>query len=115
MILLFFPGSVTLSAVAVFIYGFLLGPSISGFAFLATQHFGLRSFGTLFGVVIGLLSLASGLAPMLVNHVYDVTHSYNPVLVGAIIGSLITATLFLLLGPYPDFAPEDQAPAGNRN
>jgi predicted MFS family arabinose efflux permease len=104
MILLFFPGSATLAAVAVFIYGFLLGPSISGFAFLATQHFGLRAFGTLFGVVIGLLSLASGLAPMLVNHVYDVTHSYQPVLVGAIVGSLITAALFLMLGNYPDFS-----------
>lgn len=114
MILLLFPGSVTLSAVAVLIYGFLLGPSISGFAFLATQHFGLRSFGTLFGVVIGLLSLASGLAPMLVNHVYDVTRSYQPVLFGAIFGSLVTAALFLMLGPYPDFSPDDQASNRNR-
>jgi MFS family permease len=104
MILLFFPGSVTLSTLAVLLYGFLLGPSISGFAFLATQHFGLRAFGTLFGWVIGLLSLASGLAPMLVNHVYDVTHSYQPVLFGAIVGSLITAALFLMLGDYPDFS-----------
>lgn len=111
MILLFFPGTVTLSAVAVLIYGFLLGPSISGFAYLATRHFGLRAFGTLFGVVIGLLSLASGLAPMLVNHVYDLTHSYQPVLLGAITGSLVTAGLFLMLGPYPDFSSEDQAPA----
>ncbi len=106
MILLFLPGSVTLTTLAVFIYGFLLGPSISGFAFLATQHFGLRSFGTLFGVVIGLLSLASGLAPVLVNHVYDVTHSYHPVLAGAIVGSLVTAALFLMLGEYPDFKNE---------
>ena len=111
LLLIFFPGSVAISAVAVFIYGILLGPTVSGFAFLATQHFGLRAFGTLFGVIIGLLTLASGIAPMLVNHVYDLTHSYQPVLAAAIPGSLLTMLLFLMMGDYPDFPSEATAPA----
>jgi MFS family permease len=104
LLLLVYPGSVLVSAAAVFLYGILLGPTVSGFAFLATQHFGLRSFGTLFGVIVGLLTLASGLAPMVVSHVYDLTHSYRTVLEAAVIGSLMTAILFLMMGDYPDFS-----------
>lgn len=109
LLLLFYPGSVPVSAAAVFLYGILLGPTVSGFAFLATQHFGLRAFGTLFGVIVGLLILASGIAPMLVSHVYDVTHSYQPVLAAAIPGSLLTAVLFVMIGAYPAFSADGAA------
>jgi MFS family permease len=111
LILLLYPGSVPLATIAVFVYGILLGPTVSGFAFLATQHFGLRAFGTLFGVIVGLLILASGVAPMLVSYVYDVTHSYRLVLVAAVPGSLLTAVLFLMMGDYPDLPNAADEPA----
>lgn len=106
LILLFWPGSVALSAVAILIYGFVLGPTINGMAYLATRYVGLRSFGTLFGMIMGFMMLMNGFAPLWVNYIYDVTRSYQLVLMLAIPGALLAGTLFLLMGPYPALTAE---------
>ncbi len=111
MALLFWPGSTMVSAVAVMIYGIVLGPTINGMAYLATRYIGLRSYGTLFGLLMGLLMLMSGLSPMLVNHIYDVTRSYQLVLTLTIPGALLAGTLFMLMGRCPDFGKMPGRPA----
>ena len=67
----------------------------------------MRSFGVLFGTIIGLLAFVAGIGPMLANHVYDVTGSYVLVLWGFIPCALLSSLLFLTLGPYPDFETAD--------
>ncbi len=113
-ILLFLPGSVALSAVAILFYGFVLGPTINGMAYLATRYVGIRSFGTLFGMIMGFMMLMNGFAPLWVNTIYDFTRSYQLVLMLAIPGALLAGALFMLMGPYPSFGTEDQAAARNR-
>ena len=57
----------------------------------------------------GLMLFGNGIAPVLANHIYDVTKSYDIVLWAQIPACLATAVLFLMLGKYPDFAAKDEA------
>lgn len=109
-ILLFTQQSALASGIAFLILGLSVGTELDACAYLAARHFGMRSFGALFGAVNGLLLFGAGVAPLLANHVYDVTRSYNIVLWAIIPSCILTAVLFLALGPYPRFddAEEEQ-------
>lgn len=110
LLLLAFPGA-GMAAIACLILGLAVGTEIDCCAYLAARHFGLKSFGTLFGTMNGLMLFGAGIAPVMANHVYDVTKSYDIVLWVQIPACLGTAVLFLLLGPYPELgAPEDPLP-----
>jgi MFS family permease len=101
LLLLFFPGSALAAGAACVVLGLSVGAEVDCAAYLAAKHFGLRSFGTLFGALNGLMLFGNGVAPVLANHVYDVMRTYSPVLWAQIPACLITALLFLWLGPYP--------------
>jgi MFS family permease len=98
------PGSVTAASVAVLILGLSLGAELDCVAYLTTRHFGLKNFGTIFGVVSGLLALASGLGPFLANLAYDETGSYRIALQAYVPLSLLASVLFFSMGRYPVFA-----------
>jgi predicted MFS family arabinose efflux permease len=108
LLLLAFP-STGVAALACVILGLAVGTEVDCCAYLAARHFGLRAFGTLFGTMNGLMLFGNGIAPVLANHVYDVTRSYDIVLWAQIPACLGTAVLFLLLGPYPEL-DTDEAP-----
>ena len=110
-LLLAFPGA-GMAAAACLILGLAVGTEVDCCAYLAARHFGLRSFGTLFGAMNGLMLFGNGIAPVLANHVYDVTKSYDIVLWIQIPACLGTALLFLLLGPYPDLAAQQSPRPG---
>jgi hypothetical protein len=78
-------------------------------AYLVGRHFGMRNYGTLFGTIAGLLALATGLGPVLLNLVYDATGGYKLVLLAYIPLSLLSAAMFASLGRYPVFAPIEDA------
>lgn len=105
LLLLYFPSDLAAGA-ACLIVGLSVGTEVDCCAYLAARHFGLKSFGTLFGAMNGMMLFGNGLAPVMANYVYDVTKTYEPVLWFQIPACLITALLFLWLGPYPDFADE---------
>jgi MFS family permease len=107
LVLLAVPGSALAAGAACVVLGLSVGAEVDCAAYLAARHFGLRSFGTLFGTLNGLMLFGNGLAPVLANHVYDVMATYSPVLWAQIPACLITAALFLWLGPYPVHAPHD--------
>ncbi|MGE3693405.1 MAG: MFS transporter [Novosphingobium sp.] len=104
LVLLGNPGSVPAAAVAVVIFGLSLGAELDILAYLTSRYFKLASFGLLFALVGGFVSLAGALGPVLLNAVYDATQSYALALWGIIPVCLISAVLFLLLGPYPENA-----------
>lgn len=110
LLLLYFPNDVAAGA-ACLIVGLSVGTEVDCCAYLAARHFGLKSFGTLFGAMNGMMLFGNGLAPVLANYVYDVTKSYEPTLWFQIPACLLTALLFLWLGPYPEFAEADEADA----
>ncbi len=109
LLLLAFPGP-GVAALACLILGLAVGTEVDCCAYLAARHFGLKSFGTLFGTMNGLMLFGNGIAPVLANHVYDVTKSYDIVLWVQIPACLGTMLLFLMLGPYPELDGEEAAP-----
>jgi predicted MFS family arabinose efflux permease len=112
-VLLLFPGSVPLAAVAVVVLGLSLGFEPHAVAYLVGRHFGMRNYGTLFGTIAGLLALATGLGPVLLNLVFDWRGAYTLVLMAYIPLSLLSAGLFASLGRYPVFPPVPD-PAADR-
>ncbi len=103
--LLAFPGNFHAAVAASLMLGLSLGAEIDSVAYLTSRHFGLLSFGALFGAIVGLMNMISGLGPLIANMVYDVTRSYDAFLWIAIPGCLFASALFLSLGRYPDSFP----------
>jgi len=63
--------------IAANIFGIAAGGQMPALVYLATRHFGLRSFGTLFGFVGSAMAIASAVAPALAGLLFDRTHSYR--------------------------------------
>lgn len=106
LILLWTPESAALVGIGIFILGLAVGIEWDAVAYLASRHFGVASFGTIFGTIGGLSLLLNGLGPVATNHVYDATGSYQAALQAFIPLCLLSSALFLLLGPYPASTPE---------
>jgi predicted MFS family arabinose efflux permease len=106
-ILLGFKGSAEAASVACFVLGLSVGLEVDGCAYLAARHFGVKSFGTMFGSINGLLLFGSGVAPILANAVFDATRSYDLFMWVSIPAFFIASALWLSLGPYPDFDAEE--------
>lgn len=104
LLLLLIPETPGALAVACLLLGLSAGTEVDACAYLAARHFGMRSFGTLFGAVNGMVLFGAGLAPMLASRVYDVSGSYDTVLWVMIPVCIVAAILFLWLGPYPVFS-----------
>jgi MFS family permease len=107
LLLLAVPGSGSAARIACLLIGLSAGTEYDAAAYLASRHFGLAQFGTMFGAIGGVLLLANGLAPLIANHIYDVTRSYDSVLWAQLPLCLLGSAFFLMLGPYPEFAAED--------
>jgi MFS family permease len=100
-LLLGMEGSLAAYAVAFFLLGLASGIELDGSAYLASRHFGLRSFGTIFGTINGLVLFGSGLAPMIAGATYDATGSYDLFLWGSVLAFVAASALWLSLGNYP--------------
>ena len=108
LVLIYNPGSTAAAIAAVLIFGLSLGAELDIMAYLASRYFSLRNFGMLFGTIGAFITLAGGTGPVMLNAVYDATHSYTGALWAIIPLCLLASVLYLLLGPYPH--PEEAAP-----
>jgi MFS family permease len=107
LLLLAVPGSGTAARIAFLMIGLAAGSEYDATAYLAARHFRARHFGTIFGTIGGITLVANGLAPLVANHIYDVTKSYDTVLWAQLPMGIIAAVFFLMLGPYPMFPAEE--------
>lgn len=101
-LLLAFPGSVPFAIAAALLLGLNLGSEVDAVGYLVARHFGLRAFGALFGTIIGITNLLLGVGPLVANHIYDLTRSYDVFLWIAIPTCLVAALLFLAVGRNPE-------------
>lgn len=97
LMLVFLPGSLWASALAVLLLGLAVGIEFDAVAYLVAQHFGMSSYGTLFGTIVGALVLATGLGPFFANLIYDQVQSYLPALYACIPACILASSLFLTL------------------
>ncbi len=107
LILINFPGSVPAAAAAVLVFGLSMGAELDILAYLTSRYFKPESFGMMFGTIGGFVALAGASGPVVLNRVYDLTQSYVPALWGILPVCLLSATLFLLMGPYPAAAARE--------
>lgn len=105
-VLLSAPGSVAIATLAACILGVSLGAEYDIVAYLTSRYFSLRNFGLFFATIGTGVGLASGLGPAILGAVYDNTGSYFYALIATIPMCIVSALLFLSLGPYPPAASD---------
>lgn len=106
LVLLAAPGFLPAAIAATILLGLASGAELDAVSYMSSRYFGQRNFGTLFGTLTGLMTLAVGIGPLVANHVYDVVGSYDAVLWSVVPMSILTALLFGTAGPYPEFPVE---------
>ncbi|WP_197063547.1 hypothetical protein [Novosphingobium malaysiense] len=63
------------ASAAIMIFGLTLGAELDILAYLTSHHCSRENFGFLFGVMSGLVTLAGGTGPVMLNTVFDHTGS----------------------------------------
>jgi hypothetical protein len=86
--------------VAAGLFGFSFGAHRPMGQFFHTRFFGLRSFTTVFAVQMALMALFFGIAPPFTGWVREVTGSYDIMIWATVVGLVISALIYLVLGPY---------------
>jgi MFS family permease len=89
--------------------GFTMGAEIDVFVYLISRHFGLRSFGALYGTLMIALAVGMAFGPLLAARIFDLNGSYDLFLWGTI-PSLLLASLLLFSLPKP---PPLEAPGAH--
>lgn len=98
-------GDTVVLVVAVMLIGIGSGAEFDLAAYLVSRYFGMRDYGRLFGVHLGLITLASTIAPWIFGHLYRTTQSYSAMLGVCAPIFLAGGLALLLLGRYPRFQP----------
>ena len=91
-------GFAVLAGVAVL--GFGIGAESGLGPYFLSRYFGLKSFGAIYGCLVSLLAISSGVGPLLFGLSFDASGSYRQGLTIAEIALLAGAGLIALLGPY---------------
>lgn len=89
--------------VGVMLVGIGAGAEFDLAAFLVSRYFGMRDYGRLFGIHLGLITLASTLAPWIFGQLYRSTGTYQTTLMVCGVIFLTGALVLLTLGRYPTF------------
>lgn len=111
-------GMFTLGAVdsvaffAAILIGLSLGAEIDILAFLASRYFGLRAYGTVYGLLFAAVLFGTATGPFVFGLGFDLSGSYDAVLAGCVLINILAVVLTSLLGPYPDWEKAGAPAAG---
>jgi MFS family permease len=100
LLLLHHAATAPLALIGASILGFGIGAESGIGPYFFSRYFGMRSFGTVYGCLVSLLAISSGVGPMLLGMAFDKTGSYGRGLLIAEIGLAVGTVLVGLLGPY---------------
>jgi MFS family permease len=89
-----------------FLLGFAAGAESDVIAFLAARYFGMAHYGKIYGALYMPFGIGSAISPIVYGMVRDRTGTYDPMLMAAMLMFVIGGALLLLLGRYPDAAPD---------
>jgi predicted MFS family arabinose efflux permease len=93
----------------------LIGIGMGGEAdvtpYLLSRYFGLRSFSVLYGTTWTFYAIAGAIGPVLMGKAFDLTGSYEALLVRLAFGTFAVGALMLLLPRYAEKDPEEAANA----
>ena len=86
--------------VAAAFIGLSLGAEVDVIAYITTRHFGLKSFGALYGGLISLIAAGTATGPLGAAGIYDFFGNYRPFIWLSVV-LLATASLLLFSLPRP--------------
>jgi MFS family permease len=87
--------------VAASVLGLTVGSEVDVIAYLAARHFGLKSFGALYGALVMALSLGTAFGPLVAGAIFDHYASYAPFLqLMILLMAISAATLFSLASTH---------------
>ena len=92
-----------LAFLAAILVGLSLGAEVDMVAYLAGRYFGLKSFGTTFGLLFGSVLVGITLGPVAFGYTYESMGSYVDVLWVSAGFNVLAIVLMALLGPFPDW------------
>jgi MFS family permease len=93
-------------SVAAVLFGLAIGSGFNVIATLAASHFGLKSFATLFGVLIGAMSLGTAFGPFAAGATFDRHGNYAPFLLATVVLMALCSLVLATLG-HPRIAAVD--------
>lgn len=99
--------AVLAASIACVLLGFTAGAEFDACAYLISRHFAQNQFATLFAMLGAMFGFISGIAPFVANSVYEVFGNYDALLLAIIPLFLLSGTLFLSLGRYPDLEAKE--------
>jgi len=92
--------SLAAGVLAAALIGFGMGGEADVTPYLLSRYFGLRSFSVLYGLTWTFYAAAGALGPILMGQAFDVTGSYQALLVRLALATLAVAALMLFLPRY---------------
>ena len=98
-----------LIVVAMVVNGYSAGSKLQIASYLTARYGGMRHFGVIYGVVTSLVSLGTGIGPMVAGLVYDFTGNYTLFLIAGAVGSVVCGVLIISLPRYPDWSAREPA------
>jgi MFS family permease len=93
----------TEARLAILTIGFAAGIEFDVLAFLTARYFGLRHYGSIYGVLWGFFVLGAGVGPVVFGRLFDASGTYSGVLQLAAVLLFLGAALLPLLGRYRRF------------
>lgn len=92
--------SFAVMAFGALLFGFTVGTEGDLIPFLVRRYFGLKAFGSVFGLLFGVYSLGGVTGPVLFGVSFDKVGSYQPALIAAAVLCVLAGIAVMLLGPY---------------
>lgn len=86
--------------VAAAFIGLLIGAEIDVLGFVVKRYFGLRRYGTIYGILFAAFQLGGAVGVFLIGRVREQSGSYASGLIGLAVACIGAGVLFTLLGPY---------------
>ena len=96
--------SPVLIVIALLINGYAAGTKTHITGYLTAGYAGMRNFGAIYGFMSALMSLASGVGPLLAGATYDRSGGYGPFLIAGSIGCVVGGLLMILMPPVRDWS-----------
>lgn len=84
--------------------GLGLGTEYGVLPYFLSRYFGVRHYGSIAGMVYGVIALTQGVTPFLMDLVFDLSGSYHPAIIAIGLGLVCGAVLILRLRPFEGVA-----------